>query len=366
MTKRGTIQAIVLRKEIPGRMGITEDFWPETVSTHWPKQGITEDIELIEHFDLDIVDLMEYWKNRRFNMQALPQGCRKIDEDAHTFTFTNGWGATMRMWKHKNGAPEHIAFDMTTPEVWRRKYREHLLHLDKTRFTEVEGLKKRYDKYSSEGYFTLYNSCFVFEQMRAAMGDVKMLEAFLLEPDWIHDFCSVYTDFTIRHVEYVFQEVGVPDGYTIYGDMAYTKSSLVSPECYRELIVPYIRKFTDFLHSHGVSAILHCCGNFEPQMENIIAAGIDCVQPIEAKTGMDLATLGRKFGDRIAFMGNIDIRALETNDPSAVEAEIVPKLSTVRKNQIPYIFHSDHSISPAVTVRTYQYALDLFRRHCRY
>jgi uroporphyrinogen-III decarboxylase len=101
-------------------------------------------------------------------------------------------------------------------------------------------------------------------------------------------------------------------------------------------------------------------------MENIIAAGIDCVQPMEAKTGMDLAELGREFGDRIAFMGNIDIRALETNDRAQVDAEVLPKLRAVREQRIPYIFHTDHSVSPLVRIETYAYAVDLFRRHCRY
>jgi len=366
MSKREIIKAIIEHAELPERMGITEDFWPETVEYHWPEQGIGRDIDPIEHFDLDIVDLMAYWQGGRFKDEAFVDSCRVLTQDEETVTFTNGWGTTLRTWKRKNGAPEHIAFDMTTPEIWRRKYREPLLHLDTSRFDDIEGLKARYGKYTGAGYFTMYNSCFVFERMRASMGDVRMLEACLLEPEWVHDFCSVYADFTIRHVEYVFREVGVPDGYTIYDDMAYAKSSFISPEAYRELIVPYLRRFTDFLHGYGVYVIMHCCGNFEPQMENILDAGVDCIQPIEAKAGMKLADLGKRFGDRIAFMGNIDIRALETNNRAAVEAEIAPKLRMVRERRIPYIFHTDHSVSPGVSVSTYEYALELFRQHCRY
>ena len=35
--------------------------------------------------------------------------------------------------------------------------------------------------------------------MRYSMGDFAMLEAFATDPDWLRDFCEVYTDFTITH-----------------------------------------------------------------------------------------------------------------------------------------------------------------------
>ena len=233
-------------------------------------------------------------------------------------------------------------------------------------FTSLEEMKERYKWYTSHGYFTMYNSTFVFENMRYSMGDVRMLEAFHLEPEWIRDFCSVYTDFTIMHVEYLFREVGVPDGYTIYDDMAYTTSSFASPQMYRDMITPYHKKFVDFLKSYDVSVIQHSCGNVVGQLENIIEAGIDCIQPLEAKTGMDIVELGKKFGDRIAFMGNIDIRALETNEHAKIREEVISKLDSIRENKIPYIFHTDHSISPLVEVPSYEYALQLFRENCNY
>ncbi len=36
----------------------------------------------------------------------------------------------------------------------------------------------------------------------------------------------MFTDFTIQHVDYMFREVGIPDAYTVYDDMAYTTARL--------------------------------------------------------------------------------------------------------------------------------------------
>ena len=49
-----------------------------------------------------------------------------------------------------------------------------------------------------------------------------------------------------------------------------------------------------------------------------------------------------------------------------VEAEIVPKLATLKEMRIPYVFHSDDAITVNVGVSTYQYALKLFGENWTY
>ena len=46
----------------------------------------------------------------------------------------------------------------------------------------------------------------------------------------------------------------------------------------------------------------------------LLDAGIDCLQPLEVKAGMDLLRIKREFGDRIALIGGMDERVLVTND----------------------------------------------------
>jgi len=79
-------------------------------------------------------------------------------------------------------------------------------------------------------------------------------------------------------------------------------------------------------------------------IRSVVEAGFECIQPMGAKTGLDLIEPGKAYGDRLAFMGNIDIRALETINPTRIEEEILPELAQIRKERIPYIFYSDHSI----------------------
>ncbi len=54
--------------------------------------------------------------------------------------------------------------------------------------------------------------------------------------------------------------------------------------------------------------IMHSCGYVEPLLADMIDAGINCLQAMEVKAGMDVVKLHRLYGDKISFMGGIDIR----------------------------------------------------------
>ena len=72
---------------------------------------------------------------------------------------------------------------------------------------------------------------------------------------------------------------------------------------------------------------------------------------------MDLLHLKEKYGDNIAFMGGIDVRAMADSDPSVAEKEIRTKIQFAKKNG-GYIYHSDHSIPNNVGFKQYKRIMD--------
>lgn len=52
-----------------------------------------------------------------------------------------------------------------------------------------------------------------------------------------------------------------------------------------------------------MKVILHSCGCVKPLIPDLIRAGIDRLQPLEGKAGMDLIELKGLCGERLAFMG---------------------------------------------------------------
>jgi uroporphyrinogen decarboxylase len=361
MTSREIIRSIVKEKECPERMGLFEHYWPDT-QAEWENQGLPKDVNLDDYFNYDIRFVPGSW----FETASLVDGKIIIEENEETYIYRNGWGAKMREWKNKPGTPEHIYFDMVTEEIWREKYRENLLHLDIKRFGNLDEIKSTFKKLMSTDRFVMYNNMFIFEIMRRAMGDVVMLESMYLNPGWIHDFCDVITNNMILHLEYMFEEIGIPDGIWLYEDMGYTQAPFISPKLYREMIFPYHKRIADFIHSYGLPFIMHSCGKVEPYLPHIVEAGIDCLQVLEAKAGQNVINMSDSIENKIAFMGNLNILAFESNDPKRLEEEIIIKLQKIKEKRIPYVFHSDHSIPKTVNLDTYKYALKLFSDYGRY
>ena len=71
------------------------------------------------------------------------------------------------------------------------------------------------------------------------MGDVTLYQSLLLDPDWVHDYNRVYTDFYKAHFTYMFEQVGLPDGIWIYEDLGYKNGLFASPKVLGEVIFPY-------------------------------------------------------------------------------------------------------------------------------
>ena len=105
----------------------------------------------------------------------------------------------------------------------------------------------------------------------------------------------------------------------------------MSPTMYRELVMPGHKYTIDYAHELGLPVIMHSCGFVEPLLPGMIEAGVDCLQTIEVKAGMDLLRIFREHGDKLALMGGIDVRVLCSNDRDAIDRELEEKLPIVKE-----------------------------------
>ncbi len=360
MTSREIMKAL-LAKEIPERAGLNEHFWPHIIENAWGEQGITEG-NWVQRFNLDEVGMC--WC-------CMPEPradlCAVVEEDEEHITHRSGWGATFRNWKHKAGTPEHIAFMIEEREVWDREFREAVLATDMKDHVDLEDMTRRYNDLMAGDRFVVYSGTFVVEEMRRIMGDVAMLESLLEDPDFIHDFCQVCLKKHLEYYSYVIETVGRPDGMHIYEDLGYTQGAFFSPTCFSELILPYYKQFFGFFRDHKLPIIFHTCGDYRPHLPMIVENDlVDCIQANEAKTGMDVVEMAREYKDKLCFMGNIDIRALESGNRDRIREECLYKLRGMIDQRAPYVYMSDHSIPPSVTVKDYECMLELFWENCRY
>ena len=355
MTSRERLKAIFAREPYD-HFGIFDHYWGETIP-EWRKQGFPEDTDPADYFGYDLQGVGGGPDHTPF------RGAEEVLEENDRWKVTRtGWGASVKYFKERSGTPEHVGFECTTPERW-RKYREQLVDFDPSRFDVVK-LKEACDRGREGDKFIVYSCLFVFETMRHALGDVCMMESMILEPAWIHDICRVLTDLFIAHYDRAFREAGKPDGIFIYEDLGYSKGLFASPRTLKDLIFPYYTELVGFFHDHGLPVILHTCGGVTEAVPLIVEAGFDCLQPMEAKAGCNVVEYAKEFGDRLSFMGNIDVTVLNRNDRELTRREVLGKLNALHDLRAGYVFHSDHSIPPDISFATYSYAVELLREFC--
>jgi uroporphyrinogen decarboxylase len=354
----------LLRRKNPQRIAVFDYFWADTLKAGF-SQGYPADKDGNPVAPEDVFDLDLAFSGGWFDILPLPNVKEIVEESDEWVIHKNGAGASLRYWKNKSGCPEHINFEMTSRAIWEKKYRGHLLQVDKKRL-DIKGSREMLKKRSEQGFWTYYGNLFVWENMRQSMGDLCLYESMLSDPAWIHDYNRVYTDFFKAHYRVMFEEVGMPDGIWMYEDLGYKNGTFCSPKTCQEILFPYYKELVDFFHVYNLPVVLHSCGNIEEILDQIVAVGFDALNPMEAKAGCDVVRFAKKYSNRLAFIGGMDVRIFESGDRTAIKDEILRIIRELKSIGAFYIFGSDHSISSKVRYDDYRYAIDLVREHGNY
>jgi uroporphyrinogen decarboxylase len=155
------------------------------------------------------------------------------------------------------------------------------------------------------------------------------------------------------------------DGAFMFNDMGYRNGLLFSPDTYMKTHYEADKIVYQYFHSKGMKVFLHSCGNVKELIPILIEVGLDCLQPLEVKAGMDLIELKEKYGDKLSFMGGIDVRLMADPDPTKIEEEIKRKFEVAKKNG-GYIYHSDHSVPKDVSFQQYCHVIELVKKYGTY
>ena len=93
-------------------------------------------------------------------------------------------------------------------------------------------------------------------------------------------------------------------------DFGTQRSTLFSPAHWNEFFAENTRKLAEQAHRHGAFYMQHSCGAIRGIIPNLIACGVDALEPIQKVTGMEVDGLKRDFGDRLCFQGGIDTQGV--------------------------------------------------------
>ncbi|MEM7624128.1 MAG: uroporphyrinogen decarboxylase family protein [Planctomycetota bacterium] len=355
MTSRERVNAAFERRD-QDRVPRHDTFWPDTIR-RWAGEGLEGgQARVYELLGNDIQRLHMPWPGVHSSEIIL-------GEDDKTVTKRDIHGRIGRWWKDREGTPEHLGFECDSREKWESTYKPLLLKAKHT--PDLDTLQRTYRTGHEAEHWMCMTGFEPFECIRALIGDEEAAIAMATDPEWIVDLAVTYTDRMIVIYQRALDAGLTCDGLWTYGDMAYNHATFCSPAMYRELIWPQHIRLVEFAHAHDMKFIYHSDGNINGVIDLFLEAGFDCLQPLEAKAGMDVCELCPEYGDRLAFFGNIDIMKLSTNDRTVIEQEVRGKLDAGKLTR-GYLYHSDHSVPPTVSWTTYQFLIEFLEHYGRY
>ncbi|HNQ91178.1 MAG TPA: uroporphyrinogen decarboxylase family protein [Verrucomicrobiota bacterium] len=359
-----------LRHEEPDRVPISDFFWGGFIERWRRELGLSPDANPYYHYDLD-------WIVTVPNMDPWIRPFEMLKEDAEEVVVKTGFGATL----HK-----HFQYPMPEMRAWETDTFQKLEAAqfddprDRRRFfaagdNQIAGVGDGFQRNtppwietvrSLRPDFPVYGSMIEVSECLTRL--VGQHNALLWMGEFPERMGGVIERLGAYYLEMAEAEIeagaGRLDGFVIWGDVAYKKSTFMSPAYWRAHFKPWVARMIAAAHAAGLPVIYHGCGNVQAIFADYIEMGVDAYNPLEAKAGMDVVALRRRHGHAIGFCGGSDIRIWETGDRGAIRREVFRTLNAARGGG--YIFQSDHSVSSGVSGPAYDDIVKLVREFGRY
>ncbi len=190
----------------------------------------------------------------------------------------------------------------------------------------------------------------------------------------VHAFFTKLTDLYLDIFKHICDYYPNVNAFFIHDDWGSQKETFFSPAIAEKMLVPYMRKITDYLHSRGKFCELHSCGNNLKQVPNYIKAGWDAWAPQLMNDSYKIYDL---YGDQLlvaTFPQNIpeDIMALQTNEERGAAFAKLPEeeqrriaheyAERVCKPGKPsfYNFYAAHWLTPAFREELYKTSREIY------
>ena len=328
------------------RIPIIDQPWGATIE-RWEREGMPEDTSYVDYFGLDHV--------AGIRVDNSPQYEEKVVEETEEYkTVTTKWGVTLKNWKHAASTPQFLDFTIVDPETW-KKARERI-RPERSR-VNWEHLKMNYNTWKEKGCWIQAGLWFGFDVTHSWMvGTERLLCALVEQPEWCMDIFSHMLEVNLALLDMVWDAGYRFDAVRWSDDMGYKNNQFFSLNTYREVLKPFHKRAIDWAHQKGIKTHLHSCGNINPLIPELVDMGLDALNPLEVKAGMNPIDLKKAYGKNIVLHGGIN--AVLWDHPMEIKEEM-EKVMPVLKESGGYIFSSDHSVPSSVSLNDFRQIVEL-------
>lgn len=137
-------------------------------------------------------------------------------------------------------------------------------------------------------------------------GVEKMIMACFEDPGWVHDAMNAVTEHDLK----AFETMRGSRVDLFEGGGGHNSSTVISPDIFREFILPYEQRIHTFLRDEvGIRTVYHTCGGMMPILDMLVTVGstaLETLTPPSMGGDVDLAEVKRRVGDKVALIGGFD------------------------------------------------------------
>lgn len=331
------------------RIPIIDSPWESTLE-RWRAEGLPEGVDWEEFAGTDRVAQIGVDNSPRYPVEVL-------EETDEYRVHTTAWGATLKDWRHAGGVPQFLDFRIKDPDTWRDAKARMTPDPDRVSWKRLES---SFRDWREQGYWIQAGLWFGFDVTHSwTVGTERLLMALVEEPDWCVEMFQHFLDVHLALLDQVWDAGFTFDSVYWPDDMGYKHHQFFSLRTYRELLKPVHRRAVEWAHAKGIYAHMHSCGDIRPFVPDLVEIGLDALNPLEVKAGVNPLALKDEWGDRLVLHGGIN--AVLWTDLPAMEKEmrrVIPLL----KAGGGYVFSTDHSVPSCVSLEDFLRTVELAKR----
>jgi uroporphyrinogen decarboxylase len=168
------------------------------------------------------------------------------------------------------------------------------------------------------------------------------------DPDRVNRFLDALVEMHLANLERFLGAVGPYIDVILFGDdLGMQHGPQMSPAMYREYFKPrHAMMWNRAKELANVKVMLHCCGGVRELMPDLIAAGLDAINPVQISSrGMEAEGLKRDFGkDMVFWGGGCDTQqVLPNGTPDQVREHVKRQVATLYPGG-GFVFQQVHNI----------------------
>lgn len=335
----------------------TECFlWRETIA-RWKEEGLADDYNEKNLFNFDPGGTTDAGLNLGWCEPPFepPYEWKLIKEEGDTQIIRDWAGRWVRGFKHGRDGfmPQYLKHPVTCTKDWEQEVAPRLDPANPKRYEGLaEKCRRAAEAQHTDGMMVRQAMIGGYMYLRALMGPEDLLYALHDQAGLIHAMMGRWAELMNAALERIQPSVEL-DELAIADDICYNHGPLISPDMFKEFLLPYYQEVVGKARSRQTRHIylfVDSDGWVGPVIPLYRAVGMEVMVPFEVASGCDVVEIGRQYPD-LVMSGGIDKRVLAAGK-QAIDKHLEYVIPAMVKRG-GYIPTCDHGVPDNVSFESY-------------